>query len=159
MSFVHLHLHTGFSFHESPIRIEDLAQRSRELGYSSCAITDSNTLAGAIRFDRVARSAGVTPVFGTELTLLGDEPDDHVVVLARDLEGYRNLCRLVTCAQAHGRTHPGLTLEQLTPYAGHLVALYGSPESLLYQSLSTCRPRKARRLLKEMRELDRRAHV
>ncbi len=153
MSFVHLHLHTGFSFHESPIRIEDLAQRSRELGYSSCAITDSNTLAGAIRFDRVARSAGVTPVFGTELTLLGDEPDDHVVVLARDLEGYRNLCRLVTCAQAHGRTHPGLTLEQLTPYAGHLVALYGSPESLLYQSLSTCRPRKARRLLKEMREL------
>jgi len=99
MSFVHLHLHTGFSFHESPIRIEDLAQRSRELGYSSCAITDSNTLAGAIRFDRVARSAGVTPVFGSELTLLSDEPDDHVVVLARDLEGYRNLCRLVTCAQ------------------------------------------------------------
>src|SRR5664279_5888992 len=83
MSFVHLHLHTGFSFHESPIRIEDLAQRSRELGYSSCAITDSNTLAGAIRFDRAARSAGITPVFGTELTLLSDEPDDHVVVLAR----------------------------------------------------------------------------
>jgi error-prone DNA polymerase len=153
MSFVHLHLHTGFSFHESPIRIEDLAQRSRELGYSSCAITDSNTLAGAIRFDRAARSAGVTPVFGTELTLLSDEPDDHVVVLARDLEGYRNLCRLVTCAQAHGRVHPGLTLEQLASYAGHLVALYGSPESLLYQSLSTRYPRKARRLLEEMRAL------
>ena len=153
MSFVHLHLHTGFSFHESPIRIEDLAQRSRELGYSSCAITDSNTLAGAIRFDRVARSAGVTPVFGSELTLLSDEPDDHVVVLARDLEGYRNLCRLVTCAQAHGRVHPGLTLEQLAPYAGHLVALYGSPVSLLYQSLSTRHPRKARRLLEEMRAL------
>jgi error-prone DNA polymerase len=153
MSFVHLHLHTGFSFHESPIRIEDLAQRSHELGYSSCAITDSNTLAGAIRFDCAARSAGVTPVFGSELTLLSDEPDDHVVVLARDLEGYRNLCRLVTCAQAHGRVHPGLTLEQLAPYAGHLVALYGSPESLLYQSLSTRHPRKARRLLEEMRTL------
>jgi error-prone DNA polymerase len=153
MSFVHLHLHTGFSFHESPIRIEDLAQRSRDLGYSSCAITDSNTLAGAIRFDHATRSAGVTPVFGSELTLLSDEPDDHVVVLARDLEGYRNLCRLVTCAQARGRIHPGLTLEQLAPYAGHLVALYGSPESLLYQSLSTRRPRKARRLLEEMREL------
>jgi DNA polymerase III alpha subunit len=90
-----------------------LAQRSHELGYSSCAITDSNTLAGAIRFDRAARSAGVTPVFGSELTLLSDEPDDHVVVLARYLEGYRNLCRLVTCAQAHGRVHSGLTLEQL----------------------------------------------
>jgi len=153
MSFVHLHLHTGFSFHESPIRIEDLAQRSCELGYSSCAITDSNTLAGAIRFDRAARSAGVTPVFGSELTLLSDEPDDHVVVLARDLEGYRNLCRLVTRAQTHGRVHPGLTLEQLAPYAGHLVALYGSPESLLYQSLSTRHPRKARRLLEEMRAL------
>jgi error-prone DNA polymerase len=153
MSFVHLHLHTGFSFHESPIRIEDLAQRSRELGYSSCAITDSNTLAGAIRFDRAARSAGVTPVFGSELTLLSDEPDDHVVVLARDLEGYRNLCRLVTCTQAHGRVHPGLTLEQLASYAGHLVALYGSPESLLYQSLSTHRPHKARHLLEEMRAL------
>jgi len=153
MSFVHLHLHTGFSFHESPIRIEDLVQRSRELGYSSCAITDSNTLAGAIRFDRAARSAGVTPVFGSELTLLSDEPDDHVVVLARDLEGYRNLCRLVTCTQAHGRVHPGLTLEQLAPYAGHLVALYGSPESLLYQSLSTRHPHKARRLLEQMSAL------
>lgn len=153
MPFVHLHLHTGFSFHESPIRIEDLAQRSRELGYSSCAITDSNTLAGAIRFDHAVRSAGVTPVFGSELTLLSDEPDDHVVVLARDLEGYRNLCRLVTCAQAHGRVHPGLTLEQLAPYAGHLVALYGSPESLLYQSLSTRHPRKARRLLEEVHAL------
>jgi len=153
MSFVHLHLHTGFSFHESPIRIEDLAQRSRELGYSSCAITDSNTLAGAIRFDRAARSAGVTPVFGSELTLLSDEPDDHVVVLARDLEGYRNLCRLVTCTQAHGRVHPGLTLEQLASYAGHLVALYGSPESLLYQSLSTRHPHKARRLLEQMSAL------
>ncbi|RIE05660.1 DNA polymerase III subunit alpha [Candidatus Cryosericum terrychapinii] len=153
MSFVHLHLHTGFSFHESPIRIEGLAQRSRELCYSSCAITDSNTLAGAIRFDHAVRSAGVTPVFGSELTLLSDEPDDYVVVLARDLEGYRNLCRLVTCAQAHGRAHPGLTLEQLAPYAGHLVALYGSPESLLYQSLSTRYPRKARRLLQEMRAL------
>ena len=153
MSFVHLHLHTGFSFHESPIRIEDLAQRSCELGYSSCAITDSNTLAGAIRFDRAARSAGVTPVFGSELTLLSDEPDDHVVVLARDLEGYRNLCRLVTCTQAHGRVHPGLTLEQLASYAGHLVALYGSPESLLYQSLSTRHPHKARRLLEQMSAL------
>jgi error-prone DNA polymerase len=153
MSFVHLHLHTGFSFHESPIRIEDLAQRSRELGYSSCAITDSNTLAGVIRFDRAARSAGVTPVFGSELTLLSDEPDDHVVVLARDLEGYRNLCRLVTCTQAHGRVHPGLTLEQLASYAGHLVALYGSPESLLYQSLSTRHPHKARRLLEQMSAL------
>src|SRR5674536_39694 len=113
MSFVHLHLHTGFSFHESPIRIEDLAQRSRELGYSSCAITDSNTLAGAIRFDRVARLAGVTPVFGSELTLLSDEPDDHVVVLARDLEGYRNLCRLVTCAQAVSYTHLTLPTKRI----------------------------------------------
>ncbi|MCX6097673.1 MAG: DNA polymerase III subunit alpha, partial [Caldiserica bacterium] len=106
-----------------------------------------------MRFDRAARSAGVAPVFGCELTLLNDELDDRVVVLARDLEGYRNLCRLVTCAQAHGRAHLGLTLGQLAPYANHLVALYGSPESLLYQSLSTRRPRKARRLLEEMRAL------
>ncbi|MEN6387398.1 MAG: DNA polymerase III subunit alpha [Candidatus Cryosericum sp.] len=153
MSFVHLHVHAGFSFHASPIRIEDLAQRCHELGYSSCAITDSNTLAGAIRFDHTARSLGIVPIFGCELTLLSNEPDDHIVVLARDLEGYSNLCRLVTCAQAHGRTHPGLTLEQLAPYAGHLVALYGSPESLLYQSLSTHHPRTARLLLEEMRAL------
>jgi len=115
MSFAHLHVHTGFSFHASPIRIEDLAQRCHELGYSSCAITDSNTLAGAIRFDHAARSLGIVPIFGCELTLLSNESDDHIVVLARDLEGYSNLCRLVTCAQAHGRTHPGLTLEQLAP--------------------------------------------
>ena len=153
MPFVHLHLHTGFSFHESPIRIDDLVQRSRELGYSSCAITDSNTLAGVIRFDHAARSAGISPIFGCELTLVGSEPDDHIVVLARDLEGYSNLCRLVTCAQARGRTHPGLTLEQLAPYTDHLIALYGSPESLLYQSLSTRHWHRAHLLVETMHTL------
>lgn len=153
MPFVHLHLHTGFSFHESSIRIEDLVQRSRELGYSFCAITDRNTLAGAIRFDHAARSAGIVPVFGCELTLLGNEPEDRIVVLARDLEGYSNICRLVTIAQARGRVHPGLTPEQLAPYAEHLVALYGSPESLLYQFLSTRHLHKARLLLEKMRTL------
>jgi error-prone DNA polymerase len=153
MPFVHLHVHTGFSFHESPIRIEDLVQRNLELGYTACAITDSNTLAGAIRFDHAARSAGVTPVLGCELTILQDGGDDHIVVLARDLEGYSNLCRLVTQAQAHGRTHPGLMVDQLVPFADHLTALYGSPESLLYQSLSARRPDRARCLLERMQTL------
>jgi error-prone DNA polymerase len=153
MPFVHLHIHTGFSFHESPIHIDDLVQSCHALGYSACAITDSNTLAGAIRFDRAARAAGVTPVFGSELTLHSDGPDDHMVVLARDLEGYRNLCRLVTCAQACGRIHPGLTFEQLASCANHLVALYGSPESLLYQALTMRHSHEARCLLEKMRSL------
>jgi len=153
MPFVHLHVHTGFSFHESPIRIDDLAESCHALGYSACAITDSNTLAGAIRFDRAVRAVGVTPVFGSELTLHGDGPDDHIVILARDLEGYSNLCRLVTYAQENGRIHPGLTSERLAPCTDHLVALYGSPESLLYQALATYRPHEAQRLLEQMRSL------
>ncbi|MDO9099338.1 MAG: DNA polymerase III subunit alpha [Caldisericota bacterium] len=154
MPFVHLHVHTGFSFHESPIRIEQLVQRCGELGFSACAITDSNTLAGAIRFDRAARAAGISPVLGCELTLLRtDRADDRLVVLARDLEGYRSLCRLVTLAQARGRTHPGITMDELARHTGHLIALYGSPESLLYRALAARSPRTARLLLEELRPL------
>jgi error-prone DNA polymerase len=154
MSFVHLHIHTGFSFHESPIHIDDLAQSCHALGYSACAITDSNTLAGAIRFDRAVRAVGIAPIFGSELTLHNsDGPEDRIVVLARDLEGYRNLCRLVTYAQEHGRTHPGLTSERLALCTDHLVALYGSPESLLYRALAARHPHQARCLLEQMRSL------
>ncbi|MBS3873562.1 MAG: DNA polymerase III subunit alpha [Firmicutes bacterium] len=91
--FVHLHVHSHFSFKDatpSPLR---LAQRAKELGMSALALTDHNTLAGAIRFYQACRRHDVKPIIGCEITL---DTGHHLVLLAMNIKGYGNLCRLVT---------------------------------------------------------------
>ncbi len=149
MPFVHLHVHTGFSFHQSPIRIDQLVAQCVDLGFRRCAITDTNTLAGAIRFYRAARAAGITPILGCELTIHREEGDDAVVLLARDLAGYSNLCRLVTCSQ-QDRKHLGVSMEQLGQHTDGVIALYGAPGSVLYHMLERQRERQAETLLQTM---------
>jgi len=91
--FVHLHVHSHFSFKDatpSPLR---LAQRAKDLGMSALAITDHNTLAGAIRFYQACLRHNVKPIIGCEITL---DTGQHLVLLAMNIAGYSNLCRLVT---------------------------------------------------------------
>lgn len=150
MPFVHLHVHTGFSFHQSTIRIDRLVAQCVDLGFRRCAVTDTNTLAGAIRFYRAARAASVIPILGCELTIHREETDDAVILLARDLAGYSNLCRLVTCAQ-QDREHMGVSMEQLGQHTGGVIALYGAPGSVLYHMLGQRQERQAETLLQGMR--------
>lgn len=149
MPFVHLHLHTAFSFHQSSIRIDRLVAQCADLGFRRCAITDTNTLSGAVRFYVVARAAGITPILGCELTLHAENSDDAVVLLARDLAGYSSLCRLVTCAQ-QDRKHPGVTMEQLGMHTGGVIALYGAPGGALYRTLGERQEQRAEELLRQM---------
>lgn len=152
MSFVHLHLHTAFSFHHSSVRIDQLLDRCTELGFHACAITDLDTLAGALRFYTAAQAHGITPILGCELTLRREDDRDFIVLLARDLAGYSNLCRLVTCARADPKCR-GVTMGQLAEHAGGLVALYGAPESLLYKAVEQHDSSRALGLVLPLREL------
>jgi len=105
MSFVHLHTHTHFSMLDSTVRIGDLVKRAAEDGSGAIAITDHNNLFGAVEFLKAAKKAGVKPIYGAEINLTADDRRNGeirktytLVLLCKDLTGYRNLCYLLSRA-------------------------------------------------------------
>jgi error-prone DNA polymerase len=93
MDFVHLHLHSVFSFLDSTCRLDRLVARVRELGMGAVAITDHDGLYGVVRFYQEAKRAGIKPILGVELTTEGGY---HLPLIAISRRGYANLSRMVT---------------------------------------------------------------
>src|SRR5512136_575197 len=103
--FVHLHLHTEYSLLDGACRLDRLVERARELKFHSLAITDHGALYGAIDFYQAARDQGIKPILGCEVyvapgsrfekktTSGGRDVYHHLVLLARDETGYKNLIR------------------------------------------------------------------
>jgi error-prone DNA polymerase len=91
-SFVHLHVHSDYSPMEGVSSLEAICAAARAQGVKTLALTDTNGLYGAIRFIKVAREFGLRPILGAEL-----KKDSHrAVLLAKDVEGYANLCRILS---------------------------------------------------------------
>ena len=111
-NFVHLHCHTEFSLLDGAARISKLVEKAADLNMPALAITDHGTMFGVIDFYRAAKEAGIKPIIGCEVymatrTRFDKEPriDDsqyHLVLLAENNEGYRNLMRLVSSAYIEG---------------------------------------------------------
>jgi len=93
MSFVHLHVHSQYSFLDGASSLERLLEKTKSLGMTALAITDHNRLTGAVRFHEKARSMGIKPIIGAEIDLEGRY---HLTLLCKDVKGYSNLCRLLT---------------------------------------------------------------
>ena len=110
--FVHLHVHTQYSLLDGAIRIDDLLQRAAQFGMQSVAITDHGTMFGVVDFYQKATKAGIKPIIGIEIyvaprTRFDKTPIDnrdlsHLILLAENQEGYRNLCKLASAAQLEG---------------------------------------------------------
>ena len=98
--YAELHCHSYFSLLDASSSPEDLAARAAELGLSALALTDHDSLAGAVRFALAARRDGLHAIFGAEVTL---EDGHHLTLLAETQEGYGNLCRLVTASRIKGQ--------------------------------------------------------
>jgi DNA polymerase III alpha subunit len=94
--FVHLHLHSVFSFLDSTCRLDRLVARVAELGMPALAVTDHDGLYGAVRFYQAAKAAGIKPILGVELTTEGGH---HLTLVAASKRGYGNLSRMVTAGQ------------------------------------------------------------
>jgi error-prone DNA polymerase len=174
--FVHLHCRSYFSMKDGAYSPEDLALRAAELGMPAVAMTDRDTLLGAVRFTDACARVGVKPILGAQLTL-GEDRSGRVVLLARDAAGYANLCRLISSAHAGGsggvaRTErddiaprqradpPGRTVERGEPWlsprevmerAEGLVCLLGA-ESPPGAAARIGRPGAARELARPWRE-------
>ena len=147
MYYAELHCHSYYSFHDGASSLEELLLRAKELGYSALALTDHNNLCGAMRFAQLTRSLGIQGLIGAEVSLKGGH---HLTLLARDRQGYRNLCRLITAAHSAGeRDRPELDSSLLAEYASGLIALSGCPAGELPQLVTKARFSEARRLIQQ----------
>ncbi|MFC5637741.1 DNA polymerase III subunit alpha [Streptomyces bullii] len=166
--FTHLHTVSGFSLRYGASQPELLAERAAERGMDALALTDRDTLAGAVRFAKACAKAGVRPLFGAELAVAGSEPvrgerrrtpvrggafvDEsapRVTFLARDgARGWAELCRLVTAAHA-GEGTP--LLPWADNHADGVTVLLG-PGSDVGRALAAGRPDRAAELLAPWRE-------
>src|SRR5438552_2604766 len=125
--FVHLRVHSPYSFLDGASSVDDLLDAAVELGQDALALTDTNGLYGAVRFWNVARERNVKPVFGVELRLVDADP---VTLLALDRTGWTSLCRIVSAAQLAGeKTKPRATLSLVAEQAGGLIALSESDDA------------------------------
>jgi error-prone DNA polymerase len=150
MSYAELHCHSYYSFHDGASSLEEIMVRAKELDYNALAITDHDNLCGAMRFAQLANSLGIHGIIGAELTLKGGH---HITLLAKDRQGYGNLCRLITAAHNSGeRNEPELTLELLPEHTGGLIALSGCPRGELSQLVGQDKFAKAGDLIRQHRE-------
>ncbi|MFQ5861036.1 MAG: DNA polymerase III subunit alpha, partial [Dehalococcoidia bacterium] len=125
MGYAELHCHSNFSFQEGASFIHELLPRAVELGYLALALTDHDNLCGALEFARAARSLGIQPIIGAEVTLKGGS---HITLLAETRDGYSNLCRLLSLARVTGdRREPELDPQFLSAHAQGLILLTGCP--------------------------------
>lgn len=111
-SFIHVHNHTEYSLLDGANRVGKMVGRAQELGMDALAITDHGVMFGVMEFYFACKEAGIKPLLGMEAYVAsqgrhvkarGEEKDSHhLLLLARNLEGYRNLCKLATVAALEG---------------------------------------------------------
>ncbi|MEW2133573.1 DNA polymerase III subunit alpha [Streptomyces sp. NPDC005435] len=166
--FVHVRVVSGFSLRYGASHPEGLVERARERGMGALALTDRDTLAGAVRFAKACVGSGVRPLFGVDLAVEGegsggarrrpvrggafvDELAPRVTFLARDgARGWADLCRVVTAAHAGGSGSPRLSWE--SNRGDGLIVLLG-PGSDVGRALGGGRFDQAARLLAGWREV------
>jgi len=93
--FIPLHTHSTFSFHAGVCSVKQLVSRAKKLGFASLALTDTDRMSGLIQFYLECREQGIKPILGVELTEPG-RPHEHIVLLARNAEGYGDICEIIT---------------------------------------------------------------
>ena len=158
MSYAELHAHSNFSFLDGGSHPEELVAEAVRLGLSAVALTDHNGFYGAVRFAEAARAGGLPTVFGAELTLapaadrtgVPDPRGTHLVVLARDPEGYGRLSRAIAEAHLAGgeKGRPVFTLDALAQAAGgRWQVLTGCRKGALAAALTSEGPTAAGRVL------------
>lgn len=134
--FVHCHLHTEYSLLDGHSRIAPLIDRAKQLGMPAIAITDHGVMYGAVEFYLAAKEAGITPIIGVEAYVAPrsladrdpklDSTPSHLVLLAVDENGYRNLIQLTTVAHLEGFYYkPRIDAALLSRHSKGLIALSG----------------------------------
>lgn len=134
MAFTHLHVHTEYSLLDGAARITDVVARAKELGMDSLAITDHGVMFGVIDFYKECKKQGIHPVIGCEVytaarTMLDKDPDKdkyqgHLVLLAKNNDGYKNLIKIVSAGFTKGFYYkPRIDKDMLRSHSDGIIAL------------------------------------
>ncbi|MGA7988487.1 MAG: DNA polymerase III subunit alpha [Candidatus Dormiibacterota bacterium] len=132
--FVHLHTHSEYSLLDGASRIPELIDTAKSMGQTAIAITDHGVLYGAVEFFSAARAAKINPILGCEMYMAprsrtdregrADRDPNHLILLARNDTGYRNLIKLVSAAHLEGYYYkPRIDKELLAEHAEGLICL------------------------------------
>ena len=169
MSFVHLHLHTEYSLLDGASRPEQLAKKVAQLGMPACAITDHGNMFGAVEFYNAMRSVGVKPIIGCEMYVaygsrfdkagVEDQAADagsnnHLIVLAANQVGYRNLVKLVSAGYTDGFYYkPRIDKELLREFRDGLIVLSSCLKGEVSQSLAGGNYAKAKEAAQQYKDI------
>ena len=148
VDFVHLHLHTEYSLLDGACRLDRLMDKAHELQFPALAITDHGVLYGAVDFYEAAGQKGIKPIIGCEVYVApgsrfekktssgGRDVYHHLVLLAKDERGYKNLIKLSTAAHLEGYYYkPRIDKELLAMHKDGLIALSGCLASEIPESI------------------------
>ena len=134
-NFVHLHVHTDFSLCDSMAQIPVLVGRAKELGFTALAITDHGNMFGVLNFEQQCKDAGIKPIIGCEFYVAAEsrlirqrvanqKNYHHLILLAKNSQGYKNLCKLSSLAYTEGfYSRPRIDEEVMEQYSEGLICL------------------------------------
>ncbi|MEL7431696.1 MAG: DNA polymerase III subunit alpha [Chlamydiota bacterium] len=143
MSWIPLHVHSQYSILDSTLSIKKLIQRAKEYSLPSVALTDHGNLFGAVDFYKACVNEGIKPIIGSECwvapfsrkdkkRISGYAPGYPIVLLAKNEEGYRNLCKLSSIGYIEGfYYYPRIDRETLQKHSAGLICLSGATNSLV----------------------------
>ena len=134
--FVHLHLHSEYSLLDGACKISDIPVRAKECGHDAVAITDHGAMYGVLAFYNECKKHGIKPIIGCEVYVASKSRFDknegrgtkynHLVLLCRDMQGYKNLMYMVSKGYTEGfYSRPRIDMELLSEHAEGLIALSG----------------------------------
>ena len=165
LKFVHLHVHTHYSLLDGLTRVDELINRVKDLGMEAVAITDHGVMYGVVEFYQKAKKAGIKPIIGCEAyiaeNMLDKRPGsetkwgyNHLVLLAENNTGYKNLMKLTTAAHLDGFYYrPRIDRNLLKKHAEGLIGLSACLGGEISRALLSNNFEKAKRLALEYQEI------
>ena len=163
LPYVPLHLHTEYSLLDGAIRIDDLCKFAKDEEFPAVAITDHGVMYGDMELYTTAKEAGIKPILGCEFYVHNGDikerdkhnnPCYHLILLAKDKDGYKNLIKLTSVAWCEGRyVHPRINWELIKEHHKGLICLSACLGGEVLQNLLHHEPEKAREVAKQYKDL------
>ncbi len=153
--FTHLHVHSEYSLLDGLIKIPDLVEKAKDLGMDSLALTDHGVMYGIYEFWSLCREAGIKPIIGVEAYIAErtrfdkvpkvDDKRYHIVLLAKNFEGYQNIIKLVTKANLEGFYYkPRIDKELIKKHGKGVIALSACMGGIVNKQIYNKQDKKAR---------------